>query len=288
MPHRPAPRAVREARRLAEAGAGAPFYARSMVADTPATLPMVGKGNVLFLPGNKQRIAAWNMVPTMTPQDLDTVKNLIDRRYMAADKTTTAMAEKMYRQEKMYNAEFINEEHVSEEHIYLAKAREALQVVHAFLYGMVLQVPKLLEFRPAPTTLIGLADQWRSAKLSEALTNYYFDDLWKIRHDVLKDYIKVFLKFPVALIRTDYFETATQPDLRFSVVDRALQHIDPNAHKVKEAKWWIETEFWERSAVEEMFQMGYWARQPGMPDLMPSIFQSSINDTTLRRFFGDT
>ena len=99
MPHRPAPRAVREARRLAEAGAGAPFYARSMVADTPATLPMVGKGNVLFLPGNKQRIAAWNMVPTMTPQDLDTVKNLIDRRYMAADKTTTAMAEKMYKHE---------------------------------------------------------------------------------------------------------------------------------------------------------------------------------------------
>lgn len=286
MPHRRVPNAIK--RQMRDAQNLVPPYARGTEVDTRAVAPMVTKGNVIYLPGNRQRIAAWNQIPRMSQGEIEVVQNLIDRRYDSADKITQDQAQKMFRQEKMYNGEFIDPEHEKEEHIYLAKAREALQVVHAFLYGMVLQVPKLLEFRPAPTTLNGLDSQWRSAKLSEALTNYYFDDLWKIRHTVLRDFIKVFLKFSVAIIKTDYFETGTQPDLRFSVVDRALQHFDPNAHKIKECKWWIETEFWERSAIEEMFQMGYWARPLNLPDMVPSIFQSALSDNTLRRFFGDT
>lgn len=286
MPHRGVPRAVKRAM-FRQAPNPIPYYAQGTTFASPQVAPLVTKSNVIYLPGQKQRIASWNQVPKMTIEELNAVRLLLDRRYQSADKITVMQAERMFKQEKMYNAEFINKEHEDAEHIYLAKAREALQVVHAFLYGMVLQVPKLLEFRPAPTSLIGLEDKWRSAKLSEALTNYYFDDLWKIRHNVIPDFIKVLLKFSVGIVRTDYFETDTQPDLRFTVVDRALQHIDPNAHRIKDCKWWIETEFWERSAVEEMFRMGYWAKPFGMPDLMPSIFGSGVNNDTLKRFFGD-
>lgn len=263
-----------------------PYHAMSDIEDSPKVRGLVSRENVIYLPGQRDRMAKWNWVKRMSQTEIDNAVNLIDRRYQAADPVTVAIAEKMERLEKLYRGEFIDQSHIDEEHIFLAKGREALQVVSAFLYGMLLQIPKLLEFRPAPTSLIGLNEKWRSAKLSEALTNYYFDDLWKVRHTVLRDFIKTFLKFPSAFIRTDYEASRSQPDLRFTVVDRALQRIDVNAHRIKDAKWWVETEFWERAAVEEMFKMGYWVRPPDLPDMVPSIMQSAVNDATLRRFFG--
>ena len=285
MAHRRVPRAMKRAM-FQEARNEAPYLMGTMAGESSKVRGLVSRDNVTYLAPLREQARQWNWLPDMSIAAIEEVNNTIDRRYESAAPVTDAQSEKMERLERLYNGEWENKEHEDEERIFLAKGREALQVVSAFLYGMLLQVPKLLEFRPAPTTLIGLKEAWRSAKLSEALTNYHFDDLWKIRHTVLRDYTKVFLKFSTGIIRTDYFPSMTQPDLRFAVVDRALQFFDPYAHKIKECKWWIEKEFWERSAVEDMFKMGHWIRPKDLPDIVPSVMSTASNDATLRRFFG--
>lgn len=253
--------------------------------DSPAALPLVTT-NVVVGPWERGLNRRANLASTLTDSETAEVNNLIDRRYESAERQTDDMALRMEQLERMYRAEWEESTHYDEEHIYLAKGREALQVVSAFLYGMVSQLPKLVEFQPTPRNLHHVLPMWRQAKLAEALTNYYFDDIWKIRHTVIRDFIKVFLKFPSAHIRVDYHESAHDPDLRFKVVDRALQYIDPHAHRASEAKWWIEKEFWERSAVQEMFDRGHWHRPYDLPDMVPSVMMTGTDDAVMRRFFG--
>ncbi len=276
MPHAGSPRAVK--RRQAAANA----------ATTAAATPMVSKNVVTGPWGRRQRgiNRRANEVPNMDQMAIMEVNNLIDRRFESAEQQTNFQAQRMEELEKMYNAEWANKEHDEEEHVFLAKGREALQVVGAFMFGMVMQLPKLVEFLPAPTRLNQMQGMWRSAKLSESLVNHYFEDRWNFRNTILRDFIKTFLKFPTALIRVDYLETESDPDLRFTVVDRALQYIDPHAHTVKEAKWWIEKEFWPRAEVEAMFEKGHWHRPREMPDMVPTLLSSSTSDVVLRRFFG--
>ena len=281
MPHRPVPRAVKRAR-----GSEPAPYLKSMIAlDAPAAHPMLDS-NIVVGPWEQKYNQRTNEVPGMSPAEIEEVNNQIDRRYEEAERQTDDMAIKMERLERMYRAEWMDSEHYDEEHIYLAKGREALQVVSAFLYGMVLQLPKLVEFRPTPSRLVQVREMWRQAKLAEALVNYYFEDIWKFRHTTLRDFIKIFLKFPSAIMRVDYHETDEKPDLRFVNVDRALQYIDPQAHRMKEAKWWIEKDFWSRAAVEEMFKRRHWHRPYDMPDMIPTLMSSGTDDAVLRRFFG--
>jgi hypothetical protein len=282
MPHARAPRAERRQRAKA-----LPYLEPLIPREAKAALPMVQSSKVVQFPRlMQQQNRRENLLPTLSQTEIETINTLIDRRYEAASPITDEMAVKMDRLEAMYRGEWLDASHDEEEHIYLAKAREALQVVHAFLYGMVLQVPKLVSFRPTPTSLVQVTPMWRSAKLGEALTNYYFEDIWDIRHGVLRDFIKMFLKFPVGILRVDYLESDVQPDLRFTLCDRALQYIDPHCHRIKDAGWWIEKEFWSRSAIEEMFATGHWDRPPDLPDSLPTLISTGTDDAILRRFFG--
>lgn len=290
MAHRGIPRSTKKA--LYRDSGQAPRDLDNLASFGPTVQQLVSN-NVVRFPGGKdfrRREAALNarrnLLPLMSASAIDEAAGIIDRRYEQAQPTTDAIAAKEERLEKMYNAEWLEQEDEDEQRIYLAKAREAIQTTSAFMYRMVLQVPWLVEFRPAPRSLEGLEDLWKSAKLQQALVNYYMDDLWQFRHTTLRDYIKVFLKFPSALIKVDYFESERDPDIRFTAKDRALQYIDPSAHNFEDAGWWIDKEFMERSLVEENFQRGHWTRPFDMPDAVPSLMGGSTSDSLLKRFFG--
>ena len=285
MPHRPVPRAAKRSRAMSDM-AGMPPMVAMLAREAPGALPMVTQTNIVIGPWEKSHNRRANLLPGMTDAEIDEVNNIIDRKYGTAERQTDDMAVKMERLERMYRAEWMDSEHYDAEHIYLAKGREALQVVSAFLYGMVVQLPKLVEFRPTPRRLNQVQAMWRKAKLAEALVNYYFDDIWKFRHTALRDFIKIFLKFPSAIMRVDYHESEEEPDLRFVNVDRALQYFDPHTHRFKEAKWWIEKEFWSRAAVEDMFKRGHWHRPYDLPDMVPTLMSTGTDDAVLRRYFS--
>ena len=277
MPHKGVPRAMRKER---HAGS----YRDP--AESAKVRPLT-EGNVVVLAAEKKFNRRQNWVSTMSDAEISEARTIITTRFGAAEPTTDAIAAKMEAWEKQHAGEWMDSEHDDEGHIFLNKTLERVQTVGSFLHGMVLQIPRMVEFHPAPTSLIGLEEMWRRAKLKEVLQNYYFDDLWRIRHTLLPDYIRTFLKFSCGIIKTDYHEDQGKPDLRFVVKDRGLQYIDPHARRMRDAAWWIEKEFYSREAVEEMFRFGSWHRPSDFPDLAPSaIVSGTTGDSILKRLYG--
>src|SRR3990167_2368933 len=245
------------------------------------------EGNAVVVHAERRFNRRGNWVPTMSAQEIAEARTIFQTRFQAAKLKTDAVATKMEGWEAQYQGQWQDDVHVDEEHIFLGKTRERVQTVGSFLHGMTLQVPRLVEFMPAPQSLVGLEEMWRRAKLKEALQAYYFDDIWKVRHTVLPDYIKTFLKFTTGIVKVDYYEDASKPDLRFQVLDRALQYPDPYARRMRDAEWWIDREFWSRASVEDMFRSGHWHRPQDFPDQAPSAAISSTSSQALRRLYGD-
>lgn len=282
MPHRAVPRAVKRER----ARVGEPSSSFRSPAESPKVSALT-KSTAVVIRAEKRFNNRKNWAPTMGDAELAEVRTVLQTRFHAAEAVTDEVAGKMNNWEKQFQGEWQDSSHIDDEHIFLNKTREQVQTVGAFLHGMVLQVPRLVEFHPAPSSMVGFDEMWRRAKLKEGLQSYYFDDIWRIRHTVIPDYIRTFLKFTTGIIKTSYREDRNKPDLCFEVKDRALQYIDPYARRMRDASWWFDREFWSRSAVEEMFQMGHWHRPHGFPDVAPSSVISQANDGALRRLYGD-
>ena len=227
-----------------------------------------------------------NKVPFMDQDAIVRVNTILDDRFATGDEVTKVVAAKMDNWEKQYQAQWQDATNDQEERLYLAKSRETIQVVYGFLVMLVAKLPQLVRFNPKVSSVFAAQEEWDRAKIAEALVNFYMEDVWRVRDDVLPPFIKTYLKFPLGVIKVTYVPDPYEPDLRIDVVDRALLRIDPAAHDLKEASWVFEDTFMTRSEVEAEFEKGTWHRPPDL-EQVPGISYTDETAKVLDRYFGD-
>lgn len=251
-----------------------------------AAKPLVEAGNVIRLPQQQGYDAKWNLAPRMSDEETSDVMGIIQDRYFAAKPITDDAAVKMAKWELQYQGVWQDPREEQDEHIFLAKTRQRVRIVHAFLMGLIMQMPKLLEFRPKVQTVAALKEEWQRAKLAEALVLYYMDDIWRLRVDVLPDFVKMMLKFTMGALMVSYENDPHQPDLKFNTMDRALLYFDPNTHKRRDCGWLIVKDFITRSKLDEEFQKGSYFKPRGFNIDSAGLISGSTSDETLRRLYG--
>lgn len=248
--------------------------------------PLVENNKVVRLPDRGGYAQAWNLASKMDDRQTDEVLKIIQDRYFSAQPTTDAVAEKMSDWEKQYHGVWRDPSEVADEHVFLNKTRQRVLIVHAFLMSLVTQLPKLVEFRPKVQTLAAMKEEWQRAKIAEAMTNYYMDDVWKFRTDVLPAYVKTFLKFTTGIMHVCYDDDPHRPDLQFKVVDRAFVYFDPNGHDRRTSRWIIYKDFVSKSELDELFQLGVYKKPQGFSLDGNGLISGSTSNDTLRRFYG--
>ena len=228
-----------------------------------------------------------NKVPKMDEDDKREVLSIIFQRYDSARDVTDAIAAKMENWEKQYNAEWQDPATAkAEDKIYLPKTREEVQIAYSYILQLVSQLNPLVVMQPMVSSVAASNDEYRKAKVAEALTNYHFNDLWKIRDDQFPKWLKTFLKFTGAIWKVCYHEDAFLPDLRVEVKDRALQYIDPDARDAKAARWWIEKYYLPRHEVLNRIDEGYWYIPEGDYELIHTG-SDRMDDPIRRRYYSE-
>src|SRR3990167_8004000 len=202
-----------------------------------------------------------NILPKMDNQSVVEVRTIIEDRWQTARDTTDKIAVKMANWEKQYNSEFqneLNDDDGIDTRIYLGKTREQVQIVSAYIQLLVSQLHPLVTFTPMVSYLAASNEEYEKAKVMEALLDYYFSDIWKIKEDLFPKWLKTFLKFSMAIWKVTYYEDDFLPDLKIEVVDRSMLYIDPIAHDIKDARWVIERYYLTKSEVMDRIEQGYW------------------------------
>lgn len=226
-----------------------------------------------------------NMVPRMDFSKKQEVTSIIDARYQTARQQTDKIAAQMEKEDKQYNAEW-QDPSIDDEKIFLPKTREFVQTVYAYVMLLVSQLDPLVTMQPQVSSIWASNEEYRRAKVAEALVDYHFDDLWKLRDDVFPRWLKAFLKHSMAIWKVTYREDSFFPDLKIDVVDRSLMYIDPIARDIREARWVIERYFLPKSEVEQRIKDGHWHLAREVADrVMHNTVQ--IDEANLRRFYGD-
>ena len=248
---------------------------------------LVTTDNVVRMPQSAFRQVAEreNYVSRMTLEERVEAVNVIYNRYESARQQTEAMAEKMDKWDKQYDGIW-QDPTIDSEKIFLPKTREQVQVVYAYIMLMVSQLDPLVTMTPQVTSIWASNEEYKRAKVAEALTDYHFDDLWKIRDDVFPRWLKAFLKYSMAVWKVTYREDNYLPDLNIDVVDRALLYIDPQARDIKRARWVIERYWLPRSEVQQRIDEKHWyVSENGMDRVIKGT--SQIPERELRRYYGE-
>ena len=226
-----------------------------------------------------------NLVPGMSEEEKSAVVSIVTSRHGTAREQTEKIAAKMDKWEKQYNGEWQSPE-IDDEKIFLPKTREQVQVIYAYIMLLVSQLDPLVTMRPQVSSIWASKEEYKRAKVAEALTDYHFDDLWKIRDDVFPRWLKAFLKHTMAVWKVTYREDAFLPDLKIDVVDRSLLYIDPVARDLRDARWVIERYYLPRSEVQKRIDDKHWSVRADLYDkVMHNTVQ--IDEANLRRFYGD-
>src|SRR3990167_3211548 len=226
-----------------------------------------------------------NLVRGMSEEDKMRAVSIITSRRETAREQTDLIAAKMDKWEKQYNGEWQSPT-IDDEKIFLPKTREQVQVIYAYIMLLVSQLDPLVTMRPQVSSIWASKEEYRRAKVAEALNDYYFDDIWKIRDDVFPRWLKAFLKHTIAVWKVTYREDAFLPDLKIDVVDRSLLDIGPTARDLRDARWIIERYYLPRSEVQQRIDDGHWTLRADLYDkVMHNTAQ--ISDVNLRRFYGE-
>ena len=226
-----------------------------------------------------------NIVPRMSLEEKMEVVSIITSRRDSARETTDEIAAKMDKWDKQYNGEWLSPE-IDDEKIYLPKTREQVDVIKAYILLLVSQLDPLVVMMPEVSSIWASDDEYRRAKVMEALFDYYANDKWKLRDDVFPKWLKAFLKNTMAVWKVTYREDNFLPDLNIEVIDRALLYIDPIADDIKNARWIIEKYLLPRSEVLQRIEDGHWYAEGAE---FEKVMSNSIMlpDDTMRRFFGN-
>lgn len=228
-----------------------------------------------------------NWLASMDYEERLEANKIIEQRYESAQPTTDRVAVLIDQWDKQYRGVWRDADHDEEDHIFLTKTREQVQVVRAFLIMLLSQLPHLVGFKPRASTVSELQGAWDRAKIAEVTTNFYMQDVWRLKDDLFPRWITQLLVTPMAITKVTYREDPFQPDLLCELVDRALLYIDPTAHELRKAGWVIEKDFPTVAEVEEEFERGVYERPEDFGDTSQWASPLSGNDKTiLERLFG--
>ena len=145
------------------------------------------------MPGDRQ-----NLVPGMDENEKAECISIIQARFESARQTTEEIAANEDKWDKQYHAKW-QDPSVDADSIFLPKTREQVQVVYSYLLLLVSQLAPIVTMTPMVTSLWASTEEYRRAKVREALTDFYMDDVWKIRDDHLPRWLKAFLKNTMAV-----------------------------------------------------------------------------------------
>lgn len=249
--------------------------------------PMVSdSADVINFPSQPARVNSLNEVSRMEASAVADATNIIIRRFQEAQPTTDKYTDWMTKWEKQYNGEWLDRENEDADHIYLTKTREQVHVIGAFIDQIVTQLPSLVTFRPLAQSLTAIDEEWRRAKVAEALVNFYLDEVWKVRTDLFPKWSKTFLKFSQGIWEVSYKQSAFGPDLHLDVTDRAMLYIDPFAHDLRHARWVIKKEWVQRAEIIENFEDGTWEAPKWLNWYVRGVGLTQPNQQFFDRFFG--
>ena len=229
-----------------------------------------------------------NLVKRMEDDAKLEVFSLIEDRWESARQKTDELAELMANWDKQYDGLFQDDTIDDiDEKIFLPKTREQVQAIYSYLILLVSQLNPIVTMRPMVSTVEASEDEYKQAKIAEALLNFYFDDVWKIRDNFLPRWLKTFLKYSAGIAKITYIEDENLPDLKLDIVDRSFLYIDPSAGDIKDARFVIERYFLPRSEVEQRIAEGHWEFPDDQIDFLHPATDLE-NSETFKRIFGDT
>jgi hypothetical protein len=227
-----------------------------------------------------------NVVGSMSHDaKLEAVTVISDRIYSAKDQTQK-MRKKMADQDKQYKG--IWKDNSNAEDIFLPKTREEVNALKAYLISVITQLYPIVKMEPYGTSSVmsKFKDDYRRAKLNEAMFTFYWYDIWHANDDILPRFLNHFLKYPMGLMKVDYYETETDPDLRLLVKDRAFMYLDPRANTFYEQGWIGEQWFAARTEVLERVDRGDWVLSDKDYSMLSSGDITTYNNANLERYFG--
>ena len=246
---------------------------------------LVTTNNVVRVPKSVMPGDRDNQVQQMDENDKAEIVTVITNRFETARQTTEDIITKEMEWDKQYHGKW-NDPTISDEAIFLPKTREQFQTVYAYLMLLVSQLQPIVTMQPMVSTIYASNEEYRRAKVMEAMTDFYIDDVWKIRDDVFPRWLKSFLKNTMAVWKVTYREDKFLPDLKIDVVDRALLYIDPTARDIRTAGWVIEKYFLTRSELMQRIDEGHLYLPEETIDRVYAG-TAAIPDDIFRRYYGE-
>ena len=226
-----------------------------------------------------------NIVDRMDDEAVGEVRDIINSRFDTAKQTTEDLREKMNGWDKQYNGVFQDQQE-EDERIFLPKSREQVDTVTAFVVSMISQLNPIITAEPMTSTIYHPKEEYKRAKLVEAMLDFHFTDLWKVKDNFLPKFMRHFLKYTQGVCSVIYQETDTKPDLLLNVVDRGFLYLDPyTKDNIKNSKWIVEEYYLPRSEVFRRSDAGEWYIKNKAYDFIENV-GNNATDKDLSRFFG--
>ncbi|MBT4292498.1 hypothetical protein HOD41_07380, partial [bacterium] len=254
------------------------------------TLPLVTKGDIetgtIYFRSDRE-----NIVRRMDDGARLEAMHVIRQRYDSARGQTEKMRDLMADWDLQYKSVFANDgDEVEDERIFLPKTRESVNTVRAFLISIVSKMNPIVTMQPMLQevgTVWAAQEEWKRAKLAEAMVQFYFSDVWKVIDDVLPRWLTHFLKYSMAIFKVSYYETDYDPDLLLDVIDRAFLYIDPNVNRIEQSRWIIEEYYIPKTEVMERVDRGDWFIKEDRRSFVEGATAHNMMDVNLQRYFGE-
>jgi hypothetical protein len=256
--------------------------------------PRANKTSDLLIGVEDIRRSTWwagdreNIVGRMDRNAKNEAMNFIEDRMESSRQQTKLMRTKMANQDKQYKSEWQSDKADKDEDIFLPKTREEVNAVRAFIISILAQLRPVVRMAPVATSTIKSQndEDYKRAKLNEAMFSYYWHDIWHSIDDVMPRFLAHFLKYPMGVFKVVYQEEDYAPDLRLEVVDRAFLYIDPRANLFHEAGWIMEEYYLPKSEALLRVERGDWIMTDQEVEEIQSVESGAFRGGDLQRFFG--
>lgn len=213
---------------------------------------------------DKEVLATGNLIPKLSTEEINAIQSVIQERFASAQEKTDEIGEKMVLWEKQYKGEWVTKEAKQKADIFLRKTKEQVRVVFSHITQIINDLPTLVSYRPITSSIDASAEEFKKAKLAEALVNYTLNDLLKFKEDILPQFLKSFLKGTMGVLKLTYTTDSTRSDFSLENIPRNRLYIDPNAkHNIKYAHWVIEEFGMPKREVLKRIRDKYWKLPPG-------------------------
>lgn len=241
---------------------------------------------------DKEVLVTGNLLPRLSNEEVKAINYVICERYESAKSKTEEISAKMDLWEKQYKGEWVTEnaKKNKEEDIFLRKTKEQVRVVYSHVMQIVNDLFPIVNFRPMVSSIEASQEEYKRAKVAEALVNYILNDLLRFKEDIFPQWLKSCLKNTMGILKLTYRPETTRSDFILENIDRSFLYIDPNAkHDIKNAHWVIEKFGMTKREVLKRISDKYWRLPNGMTEddiiRLPSYMGSNDNLSANQRVF---